>query len=241
MAEAVVSTILGQLASVIHQHVEEEVRLVVGVDEEVKKLTSNFQAIESVLEDAECKQVKEKAVGDWLDKLKDVSYELEDVLDEWNTAIQKLKIMDAENASKLVTKVCSLMSCFRFCNRRVVKRHDIAVKIKELNKTLDAIALERNRFHLSSIKGMGEVERQITTSVVDITKIHVTTEEHSDDGDDELENSNFSEKSSSRDLVRFFSYSILSCYFTSNDEKMDVSPAKASRAQPPPPLFEAES
>ena len=81
MAEAVVSTILGQLASVIHQHVEEEVRLVVSVDEEVKKLTSNFQAIVSVLEDAECKQVKEKAVGEWLDKLKDVSYDIEDVLD----------------------------------------------------------------------------------------------------------------------------------------------------------------
>ncbi|KAK2633641.1 hypothetical protein Ddye_032800 [Dipteronia dyeriana] len=176
MAEAVVSTILGQLASVLHQHVEEEVRLVVGVDEEVKNLTSNFQAIESVLEDAECKQVKEKAVGDWLEKLKDVSYDIEDVLDEWNTAIQKLRINtateNASNASKLVTKVCSLMSCFRFCSRRVVIRHDLAKKIKELNKTLDAIALERNRFQLTSIKGTGEVERHATTSIVDITKIH---------------------------------------------------------------------
>ncbi|KAK3220152.1 hypothetical protein Dsin_014122 [Dipteronia sinensis] len=168
MAEAAVSTIM----EILSQLVEEEVRLVVGVDEEVKKLTSNFQAIESVLEDAECKQVKEKAVGDWLEKLKDVSYDIEDVLDEWNTAIQKLRIMEAENASKLVTKVCYLMSCFRFCNRRVVIRHDIAVKIKELNKTLDDIALEKNRFQLRSIRGMREVERQITTSNVDITKIH---------------------------------------------------------------------
>ncbi|KAH7565429.1 hypothetical protein JRO89_XS09G0205500 [Xanthoceras sorbifolium] len=173
MAEAVVSTILGQLASVLQQQVEEEVSLVVGVDEEVQKLTSNFQAIESVLEDAECKQVKVKAVGDWLDKLKDVSYDIEDVLDEWNTAIQKLRIMEDENASKLVTKVCSLMSCYRFCCRRVVKRHDIAMKIKRINQTLDVIAMEKNRFHLSSIKGAREVEREITTSFfVDESEIH---------------------------------------------------------------------
>ncbi|KAH7560518.1 hypothetical protein JRO89_XS10G0036700 [Xanthoceras sorbifolium] len=67
----------------IYVQVLEKVRLVVGVDEEVQRLTNNFQAIESVLEDIECKQ---------------------DVLDEWNTAIQKLRIMEAENASKLVIK-----------------------------------------------------------------------------------------------------------------------------------------
>ncbi|KAH7565425.1 hypothetical protein JRO89_XS09G0205100 [Xanthoceras sorbifolium] len=174
MAEAIVSTILEQLASVLQQQVEEKVRLVVGVDEEVQKLTSSFQAIESVLEDAECKQVKVKAVGDWLDKLKDVSYDIEDVLDEWNTAIQKLRIMEDENASKLVTKVCSLMSCYRFCCRRVVKRHDIAMKIKRINQTLDVIAMEKNRFPLSSnsIKGARGVEREITTSFVDESEIH---------------------------------------------------------------------
>ncbi|KAL5755793.1 hypothetical protein ACOSQ2_020539 [Xanthoceras sorbifolium] len=190
MAEAVVSTILGQLASVLQQEVEEKVRLVVGVEEEVQKLTSNFQAIESVLEDAECKQVKVKAVGDWLDKIKDVSYDIEDVLDEWNTAIQKLRIMEDENASKLVTKVCSLMSCYRFCCKRVVKRHDIAMKMERINKTLDVIAAEKNSFQLITIKGAREIERQITTSFVDESKIHGR-----DDDKRELKNFLLSESS----------------------------------------------
>ncbi|KAK3220148.1 hypothetical protein Dsin_014118 [Dipteronia sinensis] len=170
MAEAVVSTILGQLATLLDQQVGGEVRLLLGVDEEVKKLTSNFQTIKSVLEDAECKQFKDKAVGVWLDKLKDVSYDMEDVLDEWNTAIQKLRIMEAENASNasnasmLVTKVCSLMSCFRLCCRQVVTRHDIAKKIKDLNQALDVIAMERNSFHLSSTDATREIEWEITTS-----------------------------------------------------------------------------
>ncbi|KAL5824441.1 hypothetical protein ACOSQ3_020504 [Xanthoceras sorbifolium] len=172
MAEAIVSTILEQLTSVLLQQVEQEVRLLVGVEEEVQKLKSNFRAIKSVLEDAEHKQVKEKAVGDWLDKLKDVSYDIEDVLDEWKTAIQKLRIMEDENASKPVTKVCSLMSCYRFCCKRVVKRHDIAMKMERINKTLDVIAEEKNSFQLSSSKGAREVERQVTTSFVDESEIH---------------------------------------------------------------------
>ncbi|KAL5757624.1 hypothetical protein ACOSP7_020235 [Xanthoceras sorbifolium] len=172
MAEAIVSTILEQLASVLQKEEEEKVRVVVGVDEEVQKLKSNFQAIEYVLEDAECKQVEEAAVGDWLHKFKDLSYDIDDVLDEWNTAIQKLRIMEGENASKLVTKVCSLMSCYRFCGRRVVIHHDIANKIKGINQKLDVIATEKYGFDLSTIKSAREVERQITTSFVDESKIH---------------------------------------------------------------------
>ncbi|XP_062104505.1 disease resistance protein RGA2-like [Humulus lupulus] len=37
--------------------------------------------------DAEKRQVTEEAVRDWLDKLKDVSYDADDVLDEWITRI----------------------------------------------------------------------------------------------------------------------------------------------------------
>ena len=44
------------------------------------------------LNDAEKRQVKEKPVKLWIDKLKDVSYDVEDVLDEWNTAILKSEI-----------------------------------------------------------------------------------------------------------------------------------------------------
>ena len=37
--------------------------------------------------DAEQRQVTETAVRLWLEKLKDVSYDVDDVLDEWNTSI----------------------------------------------------------------------------------------------------------------------------------------------------------
>ena len=65
-------------------------KLVVGVEKEVKSLTSHLQAIQAVSDDAEEKQVKDKAIRLWLGRLKSASYDIEDVLDEWITARAKL-------------------------------------------------------------------------------------------------------------------------------------------------------
>ncbi|OMO69070.1 cc-nbs-lrr resistance protein [Corchorus olitorius] len=90
MAEALVSSVLHQLSLTIWK-AEQRVKLVTCVKEEVEKLKRNFEAIQDVLEDAEEKRIVEKNVSRWLDKLKDVSFDMEDVLDEWNTALFKLQ------------------------------------------------------------------------------------------------------------------------------------------------------
>ncbi|KAK3170531.1 hypothetical protein Dsin_000147 [Dipteronia sinensis] len=104
MADAIVSVVLEQLASILRQQIEQEVTLVWGVSKQVKRLTSNFQAIQAVLVDADQRQVKEANVRVWLDKLKDVSYDAENVLDEWNTSKLKLQIQRAEHAVTLKKK-----------------------------------------------------------------------------------------------------------------------------------------
>lgn len=48
--------------------------------------------MKTVLDNAEKRQVKERAVKLWLQKLKEISYEMDDVLDEWNTPMIKLEI-----------------------------------------------------------------------------------------------------------------------------------------------------
>ncbi|CAL2245850.1 unnamed protein product [Prunus armeniaca] len=107
MAEALISVLIEQLASIIQKQVEQEVRLVVGVKKEVAKLTRNFKAIQVVLENAEERQVKEVDVRYWLESLKDVSHEMDDVLDEWSTEILKQQIQtqekEAGNASSTST------------------------------------------------------------------------------------------------------------------------------------------
>ncbi|XP_023892028.1 putative disease resistance protein RGA3 [Quercus suber] len=101
MADGFISVILEQLALITTQEAEQEIRLVVGVDEEVRRLEGDLRIEHAVLNDAEKRQVKERAVRFWLQKLKEVSYEMDDVLDEWNTAMIKLeieKIVEDKNA-----------------------------------------------------------------------------------------------------------------------------------------------
>ncbi|XP_028052102.1 putative disease resistance protein RGA1 [Camellia sinensis] len=63
---------------------QNKVALLWGVDKEMKKLSSTLSTIHVVLEDAEQKQLQDKAIQTWLKELNDAAYEADDVLDEWN-------------------------------------------------------------------------------------------------------------------------------------------------------------
>ncbi|XP_061951826.1 putative disease resistance protein RGA3 [Populus nigra] len=165
MADALVSVVLERLSSIVSEKVGQKVRLFVGVKNEVEKLTSSFRAIQAVFADAEERQLKDQFVKHWLDQLKDVSYDMDDVLDEWDTAIAKLQ-------SKNTRKVCSFMifSCFHF--REVGLRHRVAYKIKELNERIDDIVVEKNRFHFKLLEaGIKQLEHHETASVIDVKEV----------------------------------------------------------------------
>ena len=57
MADTIVSDLLKQLGSVAAQKSIQEINLIVGVDEEVKKLKDNLGIIQDMLDDAEERQV----------------------------------------------------------------------------------------------------------------------------------------------------------------------------------------
>ena len=179
MAESLVSSLLEQIASIAVQEAEQEIRLVIGVDEEVRKLEDNLRTIQAVLDDAEKRQLKEEAVKLWLKRLKDVSYEMDNVLDEWNTAMIKSEIEKQEKAESsliLKKKVRSFIPFPWRCVRPFKKlglRHDIAHKIKELSENLDELHKERARFgfRIYLNRDTEVVARPKTTSLVDVSKI----------------------------------------------------------------------
>ncbi|KAJ4718831.1 NB-ARC domain-containing disease resistance protein [Melia azedarach] len=169
MADAILSAVLQQLTSLMAQEVQEEVRFVVGVEKEVEVLANNLRTMRAVLVDAEQRQVKEESVRLWLDQLKDASYDMEDVLDEWNTARLKMQIKGVENAIAQ-KKVCSFLTSSCFCFKQARLRWDIAHKIKEINDNLDVIEKAKNKFNFSTsvIKSFDEKsERVPSISFVD--------------------------------------------------------------------------
>ncbi|CAN6583174.1 unnamed protein product [Malus baccata var. baccata] len=184
MAEALISVLLEQLASVTYQHVGEEVKLVLNAEKDVQEFEAKLKVIGAVLEDAELRQVGDANVRNWLEQLKDVSYKMDNVVDEWKTEILKQEVEKQEEhggSTSLVTDkkkkkaVCFSIpsSCFCFGQvgqvRRIILHRDIALKIKNLNENLDEIAKQRETYNFRFTERMisEQPKREKTSSFVD--------------------------------------------------------------------------
>uniref|UniRef100_A0A2N9F8V0 NB-ARC domain-containing protein n=1 Tax=Fagus sylvatica TaxID=28930 RepID=A0A2N9F8V0_FAGSY len=179
MVDAIVYDLLKQLASITTQQAKEEIKLIVGVDEEVQELKHKLRIIQAMLDNEEERQLKQHVENHWLAQLKDAYYEMDDVLDSWNTARIKLEIEKEEgksadsNAAPAMKqkKVCSflpsLSCCFRPANNLAL-RHDIGHKIKKLNETLDKIDKDKV---LTRQLEVVPVDPLKTTSFVDASNI----------------------------------------------------------------------
>ncbi|WOK99785.1 disease resistance protein RGA1 [Canna indica] len=96
MVEAIVSTIVEKLKDLVIDKASEAWKLVRGVEEEVKRLKSNLEELQLVLEDAETKKYRNERLKQWLDKFEDACYDMEDVLDDWKTdVLQELQTPDS--------------------------------------------------------------------------------------------------------------------------------------------------
>ncbi|XP_058106800.1 putative disease resistance protein RGA3 [Magnolia sinica] len=168
MADSLVSFAIEKLGKFL----EDEVASLLGVTKELRKLSSAFTSIKAVLEDAETRHLKEQSVKDWLKKLKDVAYDIDDILDEWMT--ESLPSQDDEgdeshSCSKKVQNFLSPFSCFG----NIAFRHKNAKRIKDTLERLEEIDSEKNRFEfkMGNRARTDKIEDRETSSQVDESAI----------------------------------------------------------------------
>ncbi|CAN6582764.1 unnamed protein product [Malus baccata var. baccata] len=185
MADAIISTLLDLLASTVYEYVDGEVRLVLDAKKDVEEFAGNLRAIQAVLEDAEQRQVKEARVRIWLDQLKDISFQMVDVLDEWNTDMLRQQVEQQEREGEDVVvpeeekkkkKVTFSVSSSCFCFRKakeVIFRSKIASRIKDLNGRLTEIDEQSKRYGFQHTeRGIQQLpERQKTSSFVVVSEV----------------------------------------------------------------------
>ena len=68
VADALVSKVLEMLISGIFSEAEQKVKLVLGVQKEVKMVSDNLQSVQAVLIDAKKRQLKEETIKLWLQR-----------------------------------------------------------------------------------------------------------------------------------------------------------------------------
>ncbi|KAL5563594.1 hypothetical protein UlMin_033341 [Ulmus minor] len=157
MAEAFLNVLLKNLNSLI----QKRVGLLWGVNKEMEKLSSMLSTIVAVLEDAEERQFTDRAIKNWLQKLTDVSDELDDILDEFEIEAFRMEY------HRWTKKVSSSLSFLHPMN--TLFRFKIANKMKDVGDRLDRIANERMRFHLRESAGERPIEargRRQTSSII---------------------------------------------------------------------------
>ncbi|PIA36606.1 hypothetical protein AQUCO_03300069v1 [Aquilegia coerulea] len=155
MAEVLVSVVLKKMGSIILDGLEQEVGLVTGVKKEIKILTNTLIIIKGMLEDAEAKQVKNEAVKIWLEEFKDISYDADDILDEWCTRSLVPDTQQPNPNASIIRQVRSYLFNLFSCFKPIVISHGIGMNIKELNERLLDIIEKKQSFNLNKIQSNG--------------------------------------------------------------------------------------
>ncbi|KAG1333952.1 putative disease resistance protein RGA1 [Cocos nucifera] len=119
----------------------DELGLLTSVYTDFEKLQSMLSSIKTVLDDAQSRSISDKAVSDWLKKLRDAAFDADDVVDQFHTEALRRRM---EKHDQLTGKVRDFFSS----NNPIAFRYKMARKIKKIREKFDEIAEERLKFHL---------------------------------------------------------------------------------------------
>ena len=137
----ILESFVGSCAKKLQDIVTEEAILILGVKEELIELKRRMEQIWYFVNDAEKRSIKESAVNNWLGQLRDAMYDADDIIDLAKSKGSKL-LPDHSSLVSSSSNTCSglsLSSCFF----NIQTCHEIAVKIKNLNKRIDNISKDK--------------------------------------------------------------------------------------------------
>jgi hypothetical protein len=170
----VLDALVPYVTKMITNMAEEEVRMLLGVSSEIKKLEANLVYLQSYLADAERRRITDKSVKVWVGRLKDAMYEATDILE-----LCQLEAMDqrpderrrdASNSSRfrslveqLKKKLQGFLEPFLFCLQNPAFAHEIGGRINKLNEDLNIIRKDASSFNFVNL-GSYEERRRLTDS-----------------------------------------------------------------------------
>ncbi|XP_058222451.1 putative disease resistance protein At3g14460 isoform X1 [Rhododendron vialii] len=126
----------------------------------LKKLKLKLLGLNKVLNDAEDKQITDRAVKEWLDELKDAIYHAEDLVDEIATEALRCKVKAEYQSGS--NQVQSLISSFT-----KLFDDEIESKLESMIEKLEDFTKEKDILGLKEVAGQNWFHKLPTTSLVD--------------------------------------------------------------------------
>ncbi|KAL4597177.1 hypothetical protein ACB092_12G216100 [Castanea dentata] len=135
----IAAKLLGELVSPAFQ----EACLVWGVESDLRRLENTLSNVKAVLLDAEDQQVHNEELTVWLGQLREVFYDAQDVLDEFECEALRKQVVEMQGST--TRKVRHFFSS----SSPLIFRTKMAHKVKDIRARLDEVAADRAKFHLS--------------------------------------------------------------------------------------------
>lgn len=140
MADVFLSPLLQVVLDRLASPFLEEIANFWGLRKSVKKLRRTLQVIQAVLEDAEEQQLTDKALRLWLEELKELAYDMDDLLDEFSPEAMVLR----NNNNGFTGQVSAFMPFVgEFANYK-----DFLLKMNQVKETLEMLVEEKSNFNL---------------------------------------------------------------------------------------------
>ncbi|KAI6673797.1 hypothetical protein NL676_001703 [Syzygium grande] len=144
MAESLLFIIAEGVLGKIASRTLQEAVAIYGVENQMRELRETLTAMKAVLLDAEEQQAKNYRLQVWLDRLQNVFYDAEDVLDELECEALRKQVMSRYGGvNRKVWKFFSLCNPLMF-------RAKLSYKVKEIRERLSRISTEKDRFDLNA-------------------------------------------------------------------------------------------
>uniref|UniRef100_J3NA64 AAA+ ATPase domain-containing protein n=1 Tax=Oryza brachyantha TaxID=4533 RepID=J3NA64_ORYBR len=147
-------TLVGSCLNKLQGIITDEAILILGVKDELEELQRRTDLIKSSLTDAEARKMEDSTVEKWLGQLRDVIYDVDDIID-FARFKGSVLLPDHPVSSTRKSNTCtglSISSCFS----NIRTRHEIAVKIRSLNKKIENISKDEVFFKLNRTQTNGK-------------------------------------------------------------------------------------
>ncbi|KAJ3699703.1 hypothetical protein LUZ61_003408 [Rhynchospora tenuis] len=150
--EVVLSWLISRLLTQCSFIIQSEISTIYNSTGELHKLKSVLTAILAVLSDAEGKQLKNSAINKWLSEIRDVAYDAQDVLDEYQFEILTRRVLRQNSswASEMVRRLFTSRNPLLF-------RRKMGRLVKQIVNRLDEIARLRSRYNLVTSDNLEEI------------------------------------------------------------------------------------
>ncbi|XP_039798720.1 putative disease resistance protein RGA4 isoform X2 [Panicum virgatum] len=175
MAEVLATMVVGPLVSMVKEkassYLLDQYKVMEGMKEQHKLLKRKLPAILDVITDAE-EQAAAKREGAkvWLEEVRKVAYQANDVLDEFKYEALRRKAKKEGHYKALGMDVIKLFPS----HNRIVFRHKMANKLRMILKEIDVLIAEMNAFRFKFKPGPPEPTnylRQRNSDIIDPTNI----------------------------------------------------------------------